>query len=1113
MWYPGEDEREALQEQLEDAAQSWNSQCVTSDFPLRISEGIADLARLVHSDPYLIRDWVWVAARLRIAHPHDQPTARSAWGGLIVFLGFMNQIRAGKQELLPSLRWISDRVVEDLIESVGPQAINQFVSPKEQERIDDLLLKLTETTEPDRQTLVDEAERVAHAIDCIHHTSYFPASSAKLRSLALFVHEESEAGRWARAALRYVQLEQDVIEDNQGYLGYLDDIQVIDDAYEFVHGNLAWKRLLNQACSRWPMLSRIHWQDGGITNHLQPFLKTAAACVLESVFDTERLRVIVIPETGPVGFVSAALCALVDLRAEAEPKLPAPGTIVTFREGHLSRYGLMHEPYDAGNGVMLPMLELRDGVRRAVPAQFAALLEHASDHNPRLATSHQMDRWMQLVEAEKLTPVWRYRRKGVRPSVLYVTDRSNFFDAMEHIRPFGRKLEQLIPVAYHTRGAQTTIGAGAATVIPALVVCNDLATAEVTLRSAASQEHLPRYIIIDRRVDPDSLHSFAYHCRRFDADIRVVIFTPPDGGPTITQSDHETNIWMLRYEEVNPFPDQPVTFSPRSTGGGMLASFNRRQAAAPKVEFRTIRVPLEELDQFAELADNLCRRARHDQDSELEGVAIAAEIALRKISGQSPAEPALLNGDVGRILDRVSELASINGLYDEQIAAIAEKAARLKSALGSGNPKSRNLFSLGERYPDACVVVPSRAQADELNANYAGNTDSKLLFVASHDLERLTGRTVVIVPSWLGTQNMRRLQLGGWAPLQIRMLFSYEIARVERLNSRLSREFKRLARKTRRSWRRLSEQDPSVGKPPRAQEMLDERAPDIDQEGEPIPDAQNNKNDGAYTDWVEAAIRRRIAGSERTPATNGLIARLVFFDDGLHYGVFAREASVICLNEIIGGASSAQQISEQEAEKLLWKKVNTLSPGDILAFPDDIAYNDVIDNLAEALIGDNGQTRQLAGLWRRAIHHIAYRCGWHMERVQRQLAEVGVEREVSTLNSWLYSSRTVAPQNPATTVPAILSCAAMHDLGSRQEEILAAVDSVYSARRKAGHLLVAQLSSASISASSETVVVPVNDTYVRYRVLTVETVDGAARFDSSELGLHVAWQETHEASA
>lgn len=1096
-WYPNKKKADDLLQVLEHASQSWEPTCVTDEIYKQMSSAIRKLVELAKSDPYLIHDWVWAAAQLRIAHPWDEVTARKAWAGIIVFLDLLSKKDSGDQELVPKLRWLTDRVTEGLIDAIGPHAVDRFVSSTEREQIDDLLLRLAEASEPDLQTLLHSAEAVADDFSSVHHSAYFPSVATKLRGLAKLASDQTEKGYWARAALRYVYLEHDVIDDTQGYIGFLDDIQVVEDVHELIHGERSWRALTEHAISQWPMLARIHWTDGKTTNHLPPFLKTTAVCALESVLDDKPERVITTPEIGPLGFVSAALRALADLKAESPAELPPPGTVVTFRQGHLVRFAKMAQPFQAGDGVELPMVELRNNATRYVSTQYASLLEPATAENPKLATINQIEEWIRTLEADQLTPIWKYRRKGVRPSVLYVTDRSRFFTMMDTIRPFGRRLDELVPVAYHTRGGRTTIGTGAATVTAAMTVCNDLATAETAIKVAAEEEQLPQCVIIDRTVDPDSLRGLTHRCRELDPGIRVITFAAPEVARAIAPDENTTSTWLIRPEEIDPIPGGRPSQDTRALGTGPLETFNRRQVSAANVETHTIPVKLDELDRFADLTNRIARRARRDKAPETETVAIACEAALRQISGHAPLGEQFGDESINAALNNVQALAAVHGLFDSEVAKIGEAAAQLIQKLSGFHPKDQLLKDVLERHPNAWVLVGSRAMAEEMNDMSSAKPEKIPQFIAPHDLEKLKEINVLVVPAWFGTQEMRRIMLGGWAPLQIRILFSFEVARMERLNSRLMREFNNLARRTRRSWASFSRKMPDVVPPP--PEPSNSGAPARD-ETDPSQEPPTGDDD---TDWLETAIRNRISGHSRTAESRELVtARLVFFDDARHYGVFAKDASLICINEVIGGGSDLSEIDEREAERLLWKKANALAPGDILAFPDDPAYGDIIDGLADALIGDGGTTRRLAGLWRAAVKSIVDQCHGEFQHAKQRLEKYGVNREVSTLAAWLYSSKTVAPKKPDETIPALLKCAGKDDLTAQTEKILNAASAVYRARREAGHSLVTQLSSASINASSGDAFVEISGKQIRYRLLTVSTADGAAPFPSNVLGLH-----------
>ena len=94
--------------------------------------------------------------------------------------------------------------------------------------------------------------------------------------------------------------------------------------------------------------------------------------------------------------------------------------------------------------------------------------------------------------------------------------------------------------------------------------------------------------------------------------------------------------------------------------------------------------------------------------------------------------------------------------------------------------------------------------------------------------------------------------------------------------------------------------------------------------------------------------------------------------------------------------------------------------------------------------------------------------------MQNELFRHGIDRTRVTLVSWLFSTKTVAPQNPSQTIPNILLCAGIDNSKELADNILKHVNTIYRARRKAGHFLVAQLSTASLSGLGDSAFIEIN---------------------------------------
>ncbi len=163
--------------------ETWDSECVTPGFYLSISQSIKILSQQAISEPYLLRDWVWINAQFRIAHPSDEVTARVSWAAIMLFMSMVHQLENGNEDIISDICWLTDKTVETLLDQLGPQAINKFISPKEQRRIDDLIIELAELDKEDLEELEKDAQNTAKEFSTIHHTAYFPSISTKLWEL------------------------------------------------------------------------------------------------------------------------------------------------------------------------------------------------------------------------------------------------------------------------------------------------------------------------------------------------------------------------------------------------------------------------------------------------------------------------------------------------------------------------------------------------------------------------------------------------------------------------------------------------------------------------------------------------------------------------------------------------------------------------------------------------------------------------------------------------------------------------------------------------------------------------------------------------------------------
>lgn len=1101
-WYPATSEIDRIQEAVDTAAAAWKADGSSGELQRMVSRTIAALPHVAADSPYVIRDWVWIAAQLRIIW-HDQPSAAGlAWSGLMVLSDLIKSGISSSSRLEPTIRWLTDYVVDRLIREVGPDSFGHYLAADEATQVEDALLELADQAEPDVSTLVSHASSVADHFKALHHGSYQPSIVAKLECLCELAIDNGETGYWSRAALRYLHKERDLIPDSLGYMGLLDDIQVIEDIYEMVHRRMSWKPLIDYAVRHWPIVGRSYWMEGGMTNQLPPFFQAVAACVLNAAYNGSDERVMVLPDVGPAGIIAACILGLVETIGTDTAGEAPPGTVVMFRDRSKVHYALIEKPFE--NSPELPAIQLRD-IKTVTSPWIMSLMEPARVENPMLAKFCEFERWKDSIStAGSRAPVWGYRRAGERPSALVICDKKAFMDGMDMIRPFGRSIEDLIPVTYLTRSGRALLGPDVKVAPTALIACNDPGTAGRILWDYRNNNDTPpRTVIIDRRIPPNQLEELRHRCR--ELGIRLIRFTTmSDTDVGASHNGADADVWFLRPGDIDPVPRSVSRSLAAVTGDGPLARYLRRQTRARDVEIKTVEVAAPAINVFADAARIVQRRSHTGDGRDLHASAVLSEFILRAISCAPPTSAGIQSPRLKSLIDHLLAVCGAYEMFDEDVGSLGRATALLKAELGCLSEKSRRLADILSGTSEFIhVVLGSRTAARIAGEAFSSPPQRHAKFVSVCDIGEEQECKVLVVPGWLGTLNMRLLQEGGWAPRLIKIFFAYESRRASWLNWRLSVERQRLSALTVRSWQRMAEGHPNLGAPPtpieREVNPSSTDAP-IDAIG---PNVDNATVEDMGDEWIEIIVRQRVDALHRRLArTSDVTGQLVFFEDGNHYGIFAEKTSLICLNEFVAGGVQTLELSDSDVEKLLFRSVGELCAGDLLAFPDDPNIGDVIESIADGLLRDNGATRKIAQVWKNVLVDLARRCNWDIGVIQERLCAAGVERHPVTISRWLHRSGTIAPQSPTHDIPAILSLSCDAKIANRTKDVLLAVDKVYRARRDAARRLIMLLSTGEFSLDAAAKYVTVGEATVRYKLLTVSSIDEPATIDAGMLGLY-----------
>jgi hypothetical protein len=117
----------------------------------------------------------------------------------------------------------------------------------------------------------------------------------------------------ARAALHYVSLDSDVIPDQLGLIGFLDDYFVADLAVGLIDSNRPpWLSLIDTTVGAWPFLNMVVFEDGQGGIPLSEFLLVNMALTCPAVRGTAQqpLTHLIVSRTGPLPLLLSFLASL-----------------------------------------------------------------------------------------------------------------------------------------------------------------------------------------------------------------------------------------------------------------------------------------------------------------------------------------------------------------------------------------------------------------------------------------------------------------------------------------------------------------------------------------------------------------------------------------------------------------------------------------------------------------------------------------------------------------------------------------------------------------------------------------------------------------------------------
>ena len=1103
MWYPPSTRTQELDAELAKLAKQPDDQVGEIDeFLVKTSANIRQLA-VRHIIPVShLRDWIWIGSQFRLS-AEDRSSSWAVCKGALKFLN-MNIQQAGTtmEQFQADLNWVADKTVSELVSIHGARSYDQFLSPDESDAVEVRLAELQRDTEALSTHEIEGIKNYTAWLSDISSETYLPGIAWMLDDIRHHADGPNPVHRsFAIGCLRYVLERQDVVPDDLGYLGLVDDIHAIEVTFRNLNGQKALRPLVEWLSVRQPLLARISFLHGRNAIRIDQYLQAVFGLSLVGETGQSTRTCLVMPETSICGLIGAFLAAVYSIRTQISSRdesvafSPRDDIILSDASVVVAVRYTGRREYE---GASFHTVEIRDGWRTITDLELAS-----ADKSP---TAHR------TLSADKDFNVWRrthrpsplrnlvgadFSFESIRPEVLLLTRRNRLDELVPELRPMGSTIPELVGLRYVASTGTKSVFPGRPMTNPLIATCSDTATAQ-DLIFDPDEGMVPRYIVVDDGELARQLEDLIAGAE-LPAECHVIVFSPlheSEATQALIASDYRT--WLLRKCDVDPVP--PGAAPASSSEHGVLSRFQTRQALASRTRIDMQDVQCEPVEFMFEYLRDLRRETRRDADTHVEILAIALSSFIRRFTSAPLKFDDMEREELMLALRRVTSHSGVLADYNREIRDLSDFARRTLDCGIPANPRhgvTRHLLESvnAERTAVLCQSAPMAAAAAAKAAE--DPVLSRSSWISINQLRSISPIDHLVVSGWMGRHVMREIRNCGYAAHMTLLLYGFE-REWEAVSRKAGASWEeRLVARTRSQWSGLAAA--------RVDGITRQAFDDVPTppENEPWPSEEDSSGEEFLNARLVEIIRNRTLPAQGEDIAQ---ARLVVFEEPGAYIYLPPNGSVISLSgalEALGERteSDLEAASEIHAEKFMNCAVADIRPGDILAFPQE-SNSDLLDVFANRLMEHPLETRRLAQLWRTALHRFAESNDYSVRELRWLFAEHGLKRHQATIRGWLYGgSIVVAPLDYQESIPIIAAVTDDIELTSQLGKVLSSVDLVYRSRHRAARELLKQLVRQDICVSEGTASVQMEGHRIHYSIQKVLGIEPPVQISREGIGV------------
>lgn len=1136
LWFPPKSRINAIDKRLTEYAKRWSTMPSEWDECIRETSSILRAAfRLKKFPSHQTQRWIWIASQFRIWGPENE-TVRTAAGSAMDVLSFsISEHGNAINRITADLNWVVSTTTEAIVNATGEQDLRAMMSKEERSQIMETLDAIVIEDNLTADILRARTEDQLSEIRDFANAQYLRTILRKLRFLFDAASSDVEADRSiALKSLSYLAENLDVVRDDLGFLGLVDDIYVIEWAFAQIRRETLWLPIQAEMMRRWPFVGQLVIRSGKHRILLDRYIRHIAFNALRFIDENpNKPSLLVIRENGPYPFIVTVLAAM---GATLNRRQISTSKGIGFKDGQdivllgskkpiKLRYAGKHIYEDKA----LHMVQVRDNNGTvSISDDYLRSAEVSSSPHVLLSTNNELQAWKAGYGPSPLDYISSHGKDNeVRKGVLLVCRRNKLDQFVEELRPFDQPISSTIGMRYRTNTGKDQDYANSIVEYPILYACSDTSTALELIE--APPDHIKEWIVVTDGARFGSALLNEIEPTNEDNPYTLLILGEMNERQFVSKIIQTgANCLHVAYSDIEPPSPKPVKL-PKNRTGALSVILRQSQLVETHRDTHTIRQPFYE--ELADIVGKIGDEIRNGNE-ELEAIKFDAGQLLRTALGMPCDEDHEYLALISKVAAKVKSRASAMKLYSENVSELHDLLSSTEGTLPSVGRFREITRVISTRSDETTVTVLCKSQrvAEECELITRGlDTYQNCEWISFNQLERRGAVDHLLVPGWIEGGAMPKCVDIGFASITDFILLPFEKAGVERLTSATTRLSARLRRRTARE---LNKQWNRVGSQQGEGKDLWERASDIVANQElAIPEPKSitveefDEIKILEQESISAVLEISIRNSEAGDDATGIP---VIFDDLESFAVFPENGSVIELSELeeLNRSSSMESHSipslnsserdtntaindegsiinpggrSQAGSLEVSRRVQNLTQGMLIAIPKE-RERDFINIQANKFLPNAEQIRSTANIWRKSMRRYIATPGYDEKSLIEKLRASGIRRHPFTVRNWLVSDHVIAPRQRKAIIPLIAQSLGQIFFPEDPADVLRAIDLLYDSRQRAHATLAERIFSEGLDLGGDGIAIELDGASIEYFLRRVQAVGAPIKFSRARMG-------------